>query len=252
MSNRIYGEKVKISADDMQSFWCKRASMYSEKGSSTVILGDQNTQRAQMENEFDQEHIMPQLNITKTSRVLDVGCGVGRVAEMILPQCGFYYGVDYSKEMTEIAKQVCDKVKQNSPEAGSYTFCHMSLYETVQQPPSFFGGQFDVYIMMGICMYMNDVELAQSFQLIPHLLKDQAIILFQESMGLNRRLTLDRISSEALQSSYSAIYRTKDEYFKLYEPLFEAGFSIVEEAQMPDFGNRYSDSERRFCIMKRG
>ena len=80
----------------------------------------------------------------------------------------------------------------------------------------------------------------------------QAVILLQESMGLGQRLTLDRVASDALQTSYSAIYRTKEEYFKLYEPLFQAGFTFVEEAQMPNFGNSYPDSERRFCIMKRG
>lgn len=252
MGNRIYGEKVTIAADDMQTFWCKRASTFAEKGSSAVILGDQNAERAQKENEFDREHIIPQLEITKSSRVLDVGCGVGRVAEMVLPQCGFYYGVDYSKEMTEVAERVCMQIEQENPNAGRYKFRHMSLHETVQQDPAVFGGQFDVYIMMGICMYMNDSELEHSIKLIPHLLSNRATILFQESVGLNQRLTLNRISSDALQSSYSAIYRTREEYFKLYEPLFQAGFSVVEEAQMPDFGNAYPDSERRFCIMKRG
>jgi len=252
LSNRIYGENVSIATDDMQAFWCKRASAFEEKGSSAVILGDQNAERAQKENEFDREHIIPQLGLTKSSRVLDVGCGVGRVAEMILPQCGFYYGVDYSKEMTEVAERVCMQIEQKNPDVGKFTFRHMSLHETVQQEPAFFGGQFDVYIMMGICMYMNDLELEDSIKLIPHLLRDHATILFQESVGLNQRLTLDRIASDALQSSYSAIYRTKEEYLKLYEPLFQAGFAFVEEAQMPDFGNSYPDSERRFCIMKRG
>lgn len=101
-------------------------------------------------------------------------------------------------------------------------------------------------------MYINDAELEQAFKLIPELMSDHAVILLQESMGLNQRLTLDRISSDALQTAYSAICRTNEEYFKLCEPLFEAGFSFAEEAQMPDFGNSYPDSERRFCIMKRG
>lgn len=53
MSNRIYGENVSIATDDMQAFWCKRASAFEENGSSAVILGDQNAERAQKENEFD-------------------------------------------------------------------------------------------------------------------------------------------------------------------------------------------------------
>lgn len=143
MGNRIYGEKIAVSQEEFKAFWRKRASLYEEKGISAVICRDQNTERANRENVFDREHIVPQLGLTWNSRVIDMGCGVDR-------------------------------------------------------------------------------------------------------------LSLDCVISDALQIYPFAIYRTKEEYFKLYEPLFQAGFSFVEEAQMPDFGNAYPDSERRFCIMKRG
>ena len=252
MKHRIYGEKVAVSEQDIKSFWDQRAAMFEEKGLSTVICGDQNAERARLENNFDRQTILPRLGLTPDSCVLEVGCGVGRLAEMILPQCGFYCGVDYSKEMLQVAQRICAQSSKRTPPPTPYALHHLSLAEVVDKTPEFFGGPFDVFIMMSVCMYINDAELVEAFQQIPKLLSDRAVVLFQESVGLNERLTLDRIPSEALQTSYSAIYRTKEEYMQLYAPLFEAGFVLAEEAQFPNFGNAYADSERRFCIMKRG
>lgn len=252
MNHRVYGKKISLSPQEVKSFWERRASMFDEKGISAVICGDQNAERALKENAFDREHILPRLGLTPASRVFDMGCGVGRVAEMILPQCGFYCGVDYSEEMLQVTQRVCQQVNSNIPSSGNYALHHMSLTEMVDKTPEFFGGPFDIFIMMSVCMYINDEDLEYAFRRIPGLMSPRATILFQESVGLEERLTLDGITSEALQTSYSAIYRTREEYMQLYQPLFDAGFEIDEEAKFPDFGNAYADSERRFCIMKRG
>ncbi len=39
-------------------------------------------------NDFDREYIIPRLGITGDTHILDIGCGVGRIAEMILPLTG--------------------------------------------------------------------------------------------------------------------------------------------------------------------
>ena len=252
MEHRIYGKKVHVSEHEIKSFWDRRAEMFEEKGLSTVICGDQNAERARLENEFDRDTILPQLGLTPSSRVLEVGCGIGRLAEMILPCCGFYCGVDYSEEMLQVAQRVCAQTIFNKSSYATYQLRHMSLTEVVDTKPEFWGGPFDVFVMMSVCMYINDAELEYTFQRIPQLLGKHSVVLFQESVGLNERLTLNGITSEALQASYSAIYRTREEYMQLYEPLFDAGFVIVQEEQFPNFGNAYPDSERRFCIMKRG
>lgn len=252
MRNRIYGEKISLSTEMVKAFWSKRSSMYEEKGLNATFCGNQNLETALKETEFDQEYIIPRLGLTKASRVIDMGCGIGRFAKMMLPRCGFYCGVDYTQGMIQVTEQVCREIIESGSQAGSYSLHHLSVSETVERDPAFLGGPFDVFVMWGVGMYMNDAELEHTFRLIPRLMKDHAIILLQESMGLGKRLTLDQFPSESLESTYSAIYRTKEEYKQIYSPLFEAGFSYVEEAQLPDFGNPYPDSERRYCIMKRG
>jgi len=252
MSKRIYGEKIPVSVNAVKEFWNKRASMFEEKGINATICGNQNMETAQKETEYDWDHVIPQLAITKKSRVLDAGCGIGRFAKMIYPQCGFYCGVDYTEKMVQVTEQICREIKESNPESGLYSLHHMSVTEAVEKNPAFFGGPFDIYVMWSIGMYMNDEDLEHVFQLLPQLMQERSTILLQDSIGLEKRLTLNQFPSESLQSTYSAIYRTREEYLELCSPLFEAGFSVAKEEKIPDFGNSYADSERRYWIIKRG
>ena len=87
---RVYGTAVSVNEENIKSFWEQRAEMYKEKGDSTVILyGEQFSDALEKQNAFTSDVLIPQLNITGNSRILDVGCGVGRLARMLLPKCGF-------------------------------------------------------------------------------------------------------------------------------------------------------------------
>lgn len=44
------------------------------------------------------------LSITEKDRVLEIGCGVGRIGAQIAPYCHSWYGVDISNSLIEIAK----------------------------------------------------------------------------------------------------------------------------------------------------
>lgn len=102
---------------------------------------------------------------------------------MVLPQCGFYCGVDYTEEMIEMSETVCEHTEKEFPEAGEYKLHHLSFPETVQQEAAILGGPFDVCIIYSVCMYINDEELERSFALLPKLMSDHAVFSFQESIG---------------------------------------------------------------------
>ena len=100
-------------------------------------------------------------------------------------------------------------------------------------------------------MYINDPDAARIFRQLPKLLAEHCIIYLAEPVGLRERLTLNDFSSEALQTSYSAIYRTPEEYMELYAPLFEEGFSVMKREFRPDTGDHYSDTGRHHFILSR-
>ena len=154
-SHRIYEEKTDIDGKHTQDFYDMRAGQLSkmECPYTAVLLGDQNPGHAAKWNVFERENILPKLNITKSSNVLDIGCGIGRWAEQVIPLCNHYCGVDFSSGMIKAAKErACNLT-------GDFEFLNYSFQELVEQKGEEFKGKFDRLIIAGVCMYINDAEL---------------------------------------------------------------------------------------------
>lgn len=242
---RVYGRAVEIDSDHVKQFYEQRAASAHETGYNAVLLGSQDPEAVQQKNHFERDYILPMLEIGPDSRVLDIGCGVGRWAEFVLPVCGFYCGTDFSKGMTQATQAVCRRYEKQ------FQVHNLSFSETVRQTAGYFGGAFDAVISAGVCMYINDQELEEIFHQLPSLLKPSSRLFFTEAVGLEKRLTLNEFPSEALQTAYSAIYRTPEEYNRFYAPLLAAGFSIKKQEFIPNYGENYSDSGRWYTVLER-
>lgn len=243
---RVYGRPVKINTDHVKDFYEQRAATAAETGYNAVLLGSQDPETVEQKNRFERDYILPMLEIDSSSRVLDIGCGVGRWAEFVLPRCGFYCGTDFTKGMVETTRSVCQRI------GGNYQVHNLSYSETVTQPVEYFGGKFDAVLVAGVCMYINDSELSEIFCRLPELLNSSCRLFFTEPVGLEKRLTLNEFHSEALQTTYSAIYRTPEEYTNLYVPLLDAGITIMKQDFIPEYGDHYSDTGRWFAVLGRG
>lgn len=248
MSNRIYGEKTEINEQEVCDFYNKRAALSSTMKNplSSVVNGEQNPGQADTRSRFDREYIIPKLGLTKNSAVLDIGCGMGRFAEMALPLCGRYLGADFAPEMIAAAE------KRTSAYMQAQYVC-ASFSELMNKPDSFFGGKFDCVVLLGVCMYINDTELVKCLTRLAGLLNDKCVMYVGDAVGLGTRLTLDQIHSDQLNSNYSAIYRTAEEYVELYSIFTKQGFRFTEQAYFPPEvnGTRYKDSDRWYAILKR-
>ncbi len=66
---------------------------------------DQNPDYAKNLDKYEKEIIIPKLNITRNSNILDIGCGVGRLADDIVPICNYYLGTDFAEDLISIAKK---------------------------------------------------------------------------------------------------------------------------------------------------
>lgn len=244
--HRVYGDKISIQMENVQNFYNKRAALVEQKGWGAVSLGDEDATIASRVYDYDRDTLLPKMGINQTSRILELGCGMGRWAKIVLPHCGFYCGVDFSEEMLKNAKNICEGYASKS------SFFPLSASDAAEQDPLFYGGPFHCVILSGVCIYINDRELKRIFERLPALAQPHCTICIQETTALSERLTLNEFPSEALQSVYDAIYRTREEYVSLFQPLLDAGFFIAEQYFLPEaVGRKRAETNGLCTILKR-
>lgn len=241
---RIYGDKVSIDKDKVKDFYNRQVSASATKAGA-VFLGSQDPGILEQKNAWCRDYIFPMLDVNGSTRVLDLGCGIGRWAEILLPQCGHYCGFDFSEEMIKEAEQTCRRV------GGSFQLQCMSILNAAAQSAGSLGGAFNLVLISGVLVYLNDSDVEQIFSRLPNLLAERCTLYLGEPVGLEKRLTLRDFPSEALHAAYNAIYRTPEEYLGFYAPLLADGFSVVKREFMPKFGEHYTDTGRYYTILRR-
>ena len=234
MKARVYGEKINIDTENTISFYNQRAKTIKtrEREYTTVLLGDKDPDFSVKWDAYEKQFILPKLKLTKEKVILDIGCGIGRWAEAVVGQCKEYYGVDFSSEMIAVAKE---NIKKEN--------CHfykMSLVDALSNS-KITARKYDIVLMTGVSMYINEDELKESYRLLRKLVNKDSSFYFEESVGKKERLTLNHIWSEDLKDYYGAIYRTREEYKSLIrECMKEAEF--IEEGYM-NFLDKKEQSE---------
>ena len=224
MAERVYGEKVNIDTVNTISFYNQRAKTIKnrEQEYTTVLLGDRDPEYAVKWDEYEKGFVLPKIMLNRNKVVLDLSCGMGRLADAVSDKVKEYYGVDFSSKMIAVAKQ---NVRNNN--------CHfytMSIVDALSDP-KITARKYDLVLMAGVSMYINEDELKESYRLLRNLVNKDSLFYFEESVGKIERLTLNHIWSEDLQDYYGAIYRTREEYKSLIDEYIN-GVEYIEEGYM--------------------
>ena len=206
--------------------------------------------------EFSSMHTGAQLRIVgplgngfpkKEKKAFLIGGGIGRWAESIIPEAGYYLGTDFSGEMIKIAQQRC------SFENADYDFINVSFQEACRRSSEKLQRKFDRVVIGGVCMYINDADLKDCIAGLIDLLDEHCIMYLTETVAVETRLTLDECPSDALKTTYDVIYRTPSEYNAYYEVFKNAGFRIVKQDYLPHLNNEasFSETDRWYTILER-
>jgi cyclopropane fatty-acyl-phospholipid synthase-like methyltransferase len=249
MNNRIKDNIIEINSKQIKDFYSGRAKNYNEQFPYVPIMfQDSNPELTLERDKHEKETILPMLELQPNHKVIDIGCGIGRWAEAVLPYCKKYLGIDFCDELIKIAKSriYC---KQNDVE-----FSVMKFQDVVNNTSSLgITPPFNRVIISGVCTYLNDYELEDCFVKLENIVDIDTIIYIREPVGIESRLTLKQYFSDEMKSYYNAIYRTVAEYHELIDRTFiKYGFEIIEEREMltNSLRNR-NETTQYFFVLKR-
>lgn len=226
---RIKSKKVHIDDRKVHGFFDNRVNKKLPYIINYTNYQDNHPEMALERDKYEHKVIEPYLKLQANSRVLDIGCGVGRWGKHVLEkisQAGCYIGVDYSPNILNLARKNLRSCERDNCALYNGNFRHICSV----LPEAELDKGFDAILVNGVMMYINDNDIPKCILNMKNLLKNGGRIYLKEPIGIANRLTLDNIYSEELSSRYSAIYRTVAEYDGLIEEyLLTDGLRVVHK-----------------------
>lgn len=244
---RIKEQVTDIDYKETKKFFTKRAEKFQESNPYSVTMyQDNNPALVKERNKAEVEKLYPKLCLSEKSRVLDIACGIGRWADAIETEINEYCGVDFSGELIEIAN------RRNKRD--NFSFYEGSISEIDKVLLKNRKGKYNIVLMVGILMYLNDHDLRLTLQAAEKACEEHTVLCIREPVGISERLTLKDFFSEELQDNYNAIYRTREEIRNfLQETFLEKGFSILEEGFLfdEDALNNRKETAQYYYVLRR-
>lgn len=234
---RCYGENIDIDNVEVKSFWDERAK--NAQGLNSVLLGNQKTtSEGDLRNKQEFELVESVLGRLENISILDIGCGMGRWANNLKDRNCDYMGLDYSDEFTSYNKKNYPNMKFLTMSAANIDLS--KLYKT-----------YDLVIINGVLMYINDEELNNVFATVSKLTPQN--IYLQESISvIGERLTLNKFYSVELDKNYSAIYRKPEEYERLLDKYLSDYRIIKNDLLLDEKSGARKETNAQYWILKRG
>lgn len=234
---RLYGEKEDIDKEDIKDFFDKRASK--EVDSLMTITSFQEKENLDKRQEEESKIVLENIDLTG-KKILEIGCGLGRWAEIFHDKCKSYLGLDYAENLINLAKE---NYNYENCEFQVMSALDIKIDELIIKPP------FDIIFIAGVLIYLNDEDISQMIKEINKISSKNKIIYIRETISvMNNRLTLKDFYSKDLDANYNAIYRTKDElldFFKEFENITNIKTDKIHESL-----NKHDETGYRYFILE--
>ncbi len=176
----------------------------------------------------------------ENKKILEIGCGIGRWAEVFHDKCDSYLGIDYSEDLIEIAK-----------ENYNYDNCHFQVLSASQLDTAdlLVSAPFDIVIITGVLIYFNDDTIKKMIKDLNSLCASNKTIYIRETLSfLETRLTLKDFFSENLEADYNAIYRTDDEFLDFIKGI--NGNITIETDEIFDELKNFTETGYKYFLIK--
>lgn len=243
---RIENIAKDINYTDTQSFFNRRSDKYNEDAPYTVTMyQDHNPELVKQRNRQEVAKLKPLLKLNKSSKVLDIACGIGRWSDAITESINEYCGIDFCENFIKIAKE------RSSNMNNRFFYCSSST-DFLDCLKNNNKDSFNCILLIGSLMYLNDTDLMVTLKQISDICQNNTIICIREPVGIKKRLTLIEHFSEELNDKYNAIYRTREELLYLFKnPLLKKGFSVTSQGflfENDELNNRIETAQYYFIL----
>ncbi len=170
----------------------------------------------------EEESILPFINLTKESKVLDLGCGNGRWGKILINRCKKYVGVD-------ISKKFINKLRQEYKGNQRAIFFYMPAQDYFSRE------KYNIILIIGLITYLNDDEVLGLANNCKKMLNEDGQIILR-CVTLKEK-QLDRmiynyepsfIKKLFGKASYQLIRRSINEELKLFKDFNLAHMQQVE------------------------
>jgi SAM-dependent methyltransferase len=241
-NGRIYGEKAVIDSENVKAFFNNNAQK--DTSLKSVLLGrDFGENSADLHNQKEAKIVLDFIGDGKKT-ILYIGCGIGRWAHNLKPVIQKYDGIDFSQEFIQAANH-------NFRDFDEIMFYCMPATDIERTKLL---EKYDVVIVTGVSMYINDEELDKFYNYINSFTQKDSLLYIQDTTSLlETRLTLKDFESIELKTKYNVIYRTKTEYETLFGkhlPAFKLAKNGTELLLDKNSGAREETNARYWCFRK--
>lgn len=239
---RLNNKDIKISEEKVKDFFKVRAQKFEEtKPYVSMLYQDKNESLAIERNEYEIKTILPKLSLNKElTKVLDVGCGIGRWGDALKGKIKQYDGTDFSEDLLEIARARFNDEKSFD----FYEIPAQSLNELE-------GKKYNLIIMAGVLHYINTEDIKGIFKNFEQTLEHQGEIYIRLPIALENDLVLLDEWSEELADNYNAIYRNVDFYMEIFDEVFTS-IQVVEQSMLyPENLNNRKETAQYYFILKK-
>lgn len=212
-----------IDSEKIKLFWETRSKKWGKLPFESIANLEDNPQLLQLKIRLEQDKILPLLSLNSESQVLDLGAGVGQWSFRFSNIAQHVTAVEYMNSFTKIA----------SEEAIKRGVKNIKFINSAAE--SFISDQtFDVIFISGLYVFLNPDQAKKLMDNLPKFLKNNGKLLLRDGTSiLDTSYQINNRYSTILNEYYSAFYRTRSEYLKL----FEKDFHLIQDGQMFEDGS---------------
>jgi SAM-dependent methyltransferase len=173
--------------------------------------------KSSLEQEKLSKYFEDTLNINN-STFFDIGCGYGEWSFFLKEKFKNIYAYENSPTMCSHMRAL---IKENNYKNINVTEADVSSIK--------FTKKFNFALLSGILIYLDDSRCNHLLKQLQEASESKAKIIIRDGTALEEEYLINGKYSEALNSNYYAIYRTKDQYISLMK---KYGFELIKDEDM--------------------